>query len=53
MHNMTTSMRTASSLVYFGPQYVPQKTFVSEDEWTEKTLAIAKMQYAWMLSNCY
>lgn len=39
MHNMTTSMRTASSLVYFGPQYVPQKTFVSEDEWTEKTLA--------------
>lgn len=41
MHNMTTSKRTASSLVYFGPQYVPQKTFVSEDEWTEKTLAIA------------
>ena len=38
MHNMTTSMGTASSLVYFGPLR-SQKTFVSEDEWTEKTLA--------------
>ena len=50
MHNMTTSTGTASSLVYFGP-LVPQKTFVSEDEWTEKTLASEDAVYAWMLSK--